>query len=513
MHIRLGGSLGLPRNPILLVAALAVLLLPGYLLTAGKLTDHDCFIMGEVAQRVLAGDRLYEGAWDNKPPLALFWAAAPLAIAPGSYTALQAAFFVLLAAEALLACVLLRDEPAWFRAAAGGLILLLPLQRPEYAWASSEDIHNFFVVPVVLGAYRALRRGRMHPAGWAAMGAALALACHVRQTAALFGLVPLAVALGLRSPPMTKLLRIAAMAVGGLAAWALLVAALSPIMSLPGYVQTVFLAPRQYRGHYWEAVTLLSAVRNDAAGMVIFAASALLVGAGPRPWSAAAIAPAPAGTASPAAGPTVPAGRWFFAAVVGAAGAAVFAPMRPFLHYWEQIAPALVLMVPAALAVLAPRPRRFATAVAGLFLSANAAFTVAYLGLVRTPLSDEHVLRERMDAVAGLIRRVSAPGDSLLAVGRQSAYLAFAAGLRPATTFFWDGFWDRLVPLSGRTVEAAGGELRAAPPAILALPADGEVPPATLAGNSLGPILREWLTDGRYEEVGSANGWRILRRR
>lgn len=394
MHIRLGGSLGLPRNPILLVAALAVLLLPGYLLTAAKLTDHDCFIMGAVAQRVLAGERLYEGTWDNKPPLALLWAAVPPAIAPGSYTAL-----------------------------------------------------------------------------------------------------------GLRSPPpTTKLLRIAAMAVGGLAAWAMLVAAPSPIMSLPGYVQTVFLAPRQYRGHYWEAVTLLSAVRNDAAGMVIFAASALLVGAGPRPWPAAATAPAPAGSASPAAGPAASGGRWFFAAVIGAAGAAVFAPMRPFLHYWEQIAPALVLMVPAALAVFAPRPRRFATAIAGLFLAANAAFTVAYLGLVRTPLSDEHVLRERMDDVAGLIRRVSAPGDSLPAVGRQSAYRAFAAGLRPATTFFWDGFWDRLVPLSGRTVEAAGGELRAAPPAILALPADGEAPPATLAGSSLGPIVREWLSDGRYEE-------------
>ena len=188
------------RKPTILITVLTLVLLPGYLLTARKLTDDDCFVMGEVAQRVLAGERLYEQAWDNKPPLALLWYAAPLAVAPGSYTALQAMLFGLVAVEALVTSALLREEPAWFRILAGGLILLVPLQRPAFAWASSEDVANFFLVPVVLGSYRALRRGGMGLVGWAAIGAALALAFHGRQTAAAFALVPLTVLAGIASP-------------------------------------------------------------------------------------------------------------------------------------------------------------------------------------------------------------------------------------------------------------------------------------------------------------------------
>ena len=92
------------RRPTALIAVLALVLLPGYLLTARKLLDHDCFIMGEVTQRVIKGEQLYGRAcWENKPPLALLWYAVPLEIAPGSYTALQLMLFGLVAVEALLA--------------------------------------------------------------------------------------------------------------------------------------------------------------------------------------------------------------------------------------------------------------------------------------------------------------------------------------------------------------------------------------------------------------------------
>ena len=35
------------------------------------------------------------------------------------------------------------------------MILLMPLQNTAFTWASSEHICNFFLVPVVLGSYRA----------------------------------------------------------------------------------------------------------------------------------------------------------------------------------------------------------------------------------------------------------------------------------------------------------------------------------------------------------------------
>ena len=120
-----------------------------------------------------------------------------------------------------------------------------------------------------------------------------------------------------------------------------------------------------------------------------------------------------------------------------------------------------------------------------------------------------------MDEVVAVIRQASRPGDSLLAVGTQSAYLAFASDLPPTTPFFWDGFWlGNLIPLSGTTVEAARSALYAAPPEILALQMDGRSDrlPGVVECSSLAPILREWLAEGQYDQIAGASGYRIFRR-
>ena len=72
-----------------------------------------------------------------------------------------------------------------------------------------------------------------------------------------------------------------ALALGGLLAWATLLGALAPFMSLSGYVQTVFLAPCHYRGPYWHAVELLELSCVDPPVIAFFAAAALLAWAGP----------------------------------------------------------------------------------------------------------------------------------------------------------------------------------------------------------------------------------------
>jgi hypothetical protein len=189
--------------------------------------------------------------------------------------------------------------------------------------------------------------------------------------------------------------------------------------------------------------------------------------------------------------------------------------MRPFVHYFEQFTPALVVMIPVAIATLNRPQRMTATVIAAGFFALKAASTIAYLGLIHSVLSEGHVPRRRMDDVVAVIRQASRPGDSLLAAGRQSAYLAFASGLPPTTPFFWDGFWDALIPLSGTTVEAARSALRAAPPEILALQMDerSDRLPEIVKGGSLAPILREWLAEGRYDEIAAANGYRVFRRR
>ena len=64
-----------------------------------------------------------------------------------------------------------------------------------------------------------------------------------------------------------------ALALGGLLAWATLLGALAPFMSLSGYVQTVFLAPRHYRGPYWHAVELLELSCVDPPVIAFFAAA------------------------------------------------------------------------------------------------------------------------------------------------------------------------------------------------------------------------------------------------
>ena len=287
----------------------------------------------------------------------------------------------------------------------------------------------------------------MSLSGWAAIGAALALAFHSRQTAVFFAIVPLAVVAGLVSSLRPKLAVLAALALGGLLAWAALLAALTPIMSLPGYVQTVFRAPPRYRGHYWLVIVLLSQVRTDAYALSLFTMTALLVWTGPH--------------------------RWFFVSLAAATLVAVFAPMRPYYHCWQQVTPALALMIPAAIAG-SVRPHRIAVVAvaASGYLALNALFTVAYLGLVRSCVSEYEVPRRQLDEVVMAVREAARPGDSLLAVGRQSPYVAFASGLPPATPFFWQGYWDSLIPLSGTTVEASGADLRGHPPDIMALQMD-----------------------------------------
>lgn len=457
---------------------------------AGGLADHDVFVMARVARDVLEGKALYADAWDNKAPLAILFYAVPVAIAPGSYVAIQLWLGVWLLVQAAILWLGMGRDSGAGRWVAIGLLLLLPLQRAEWCWASSEHAGNLFVVVVLVVAWRIAIRGVIRLPELAAAGAALALGFNVRQNQVLYAVVPaLALFVASRGRWRDAVKPLAALAAGAAVAWALviLVVLVASDGSIDGYVRTVFLAPAAY-GRSWDEVAfLLEPLRHDLTPFLVFAV-ALVALTGAQRWLAAALA------------------------VVTAA--VMLLPMRGYPHYWAQAFPATALLGALAVDALGlVRSRRTALqgAILAALLSAGGLYTVYDLAA-----SGE---RERLDAVAAQIRAAVGPegsGGTLFAAGHQSAYLYFATGAEVAHPIFWQAWmYGSLIDVLPMRIEEVLQAYAERPPSVLAIDGDTlqRVLHAPAPDEELdGRLLRTLLSSRRYVEVARTEGWLVLRR-
>ncbi len=475
------------HGPVLAAAAAAAYIALMVSAAAG-LADHDVFVMARVARDVLDGKALYTQAWDNKAPLAILFYALPAAIGPGSYVAIQLWLGVWLVGQALVLWFGLGRESGRSRWIAVALLLLLPLQRAEWCWASSEHAGNFFVVVLLVVAWRVVNR-RARAAELVVAGAALAVLFNVRQNQSLFGIFPVMALVVTCARWRDRLKPLAAFAGGFLLSWllVLLVVFVAGDGDVRGYVHTVFLAPAAYRGGWGEVSWLLMPLRQDFTVWLIFIVALVsLTGAH----------------------------RWRSAALGITTLAVMLLPMRGYPHYWVQAFPAVALLGAAAADALGIAGTRRASAqgaiVAGL-LSVSGVLTVSDLAW-----SGE---RARLDEVAEQIRLVLGRGEAggtLFAAGHQSAYLYFSTGAATVHPIYWQAWMSRslqgVLPVPIDEVVRSHQER---PPAVIAV--DEVTAQRILHAPAPDeevhiPLLRSLLAPGRYREVSRVGDWHILRR-
>ncbi|HTY16401.1 MAG TPA: hypothetical protein VMH82_01605 [Myxococcota bacterium] len=462
-----------PSALVLALAACAVLAL--YALTARAVLDQDPFVMAEVARMVLRGQRLYGEVWDNKAPLTILFYAIPEWLAPRSYLAIQLFAGLCAIVQAWTALAYTRGHAWWPRAAAASLVLLGPLSRFEYAWASSEDAANLFAVVALFASLRIYLDPVRSRLDALAAGAAVVLAFHARQSSLLFGAIPVA-ALALGPLDLGKRVRgLAALAAGGVLAWLAVLGVVWAIGSVPGYIDTVFLGPRKYSGTPSQWVALFGFARNDALMLVLPASLIALVG---RPRDLA------------------------LSAVIAATGvASIAAPMRAHLHYWEQILPVASAMVFLALREQGERAARIGAASLIAFLGLNAGWTA--VKCVLRPTTRDYY------AVAEDLRALARPEATLFVVGRDSGPVYFAASRPHANEFFWDYYLFGVPKLLPTPLPRVLEQYEQRPPDLLVVDEDvlGEIrsrPAGEL--NAAWELVRRLVASGRYDEAGRHPG-------
>jgi hypothetical protein len=457
--------------------------LAAYALSSLSILDDDPFVMGEVAQHVVAGKRLYATIWDNKPPLAILIYALPQVVASGSYLGIQLMAGVWALAQAWVWLVLAPAESRAVRLGGAVLLALLPLSDFRFAWLSSEDASNGFVLLTLLGAYRGFDSRRIAAADALLMGAGLVLAFHARQTSAVLGapcLLALAVA---EESPRRKLEGLALLAAGAVAAWAAVIALVFAVGDFRGYLYTVFVAPGRYAGHPRGLIELVSEFRNSWTTFVVVGAVGFLS--------------------------IVPRVR-LFAAVVGAAIlAATVAPMRAHLHYWEQVIPALVLLAHMAAREIAPsRKALWALAMLPGFVLGNVGWTLAKCVTDRSTA--------RAAAAAHAIDRQARPGDRLFVGGHYAGTIYFFTRTEPANMYFWEYYLYGVAAVLPTPIDIVLAQYREHPPELLVLSDDilGAAHGAPSPNdNAAVKLIRDWFAQRSYGrlDLAAAAPWNVYR--
>ena len=405
------------RLTVLMLAASAAVEVSVYYFSAFTIVDRDPLVMGEIARRVVDGEALYRDAWDIKPPLALLFYAPAQMVAPMSYLAQQLFGALWTALQAGLAFALLGRESMLVRSVTASLVLLLPLSRTDFVWASSEDAVNLFTLGLTLIAYRIARRGTWRAWELALAGGLAVVAFHCRQPGILFA-IPVGI-LVLLGPQRAgdRILGIATLAGGALAGVALTLAIVLPVTDLSSYVHAVFIGPQPFVGNQlngagWVVREQILLLRDHPyVPMTLFA---LMLAAGSRE-------------------------RLLLAGIGVVSVIVVLAPLREYGHYQEQLIPLLSLSALVAMRALegVSRPAAFAYGIALVaFYMLNAATTAQLLR------RDEGEIAE-LDSVVGIIETENAKASgSVLAIGRHSAYIYFRTRVTPAHKYHADVFLE-----------------------------------------------------------------------
>jgi hypothetical protein len=457
--------------------------LVAYALSSLSILDDDVFVMGEVAQHVVAGKRLYATIWDNKPPLTILVYALPQLFASGSYLGIQLMAGLWALAQAWLWFRFIPGESRWLRLGGAALLALLPLSDFRFAWFSSEDTSNLFVLVALIFAYRCFDSRRIEAWDMLAMGAGLVFAFNARQPSAVFGSVCVFAIASTRDSVRRKLEGFSLLALGGLIAWLLVVALVCAVGDFSGYLYAVFVAPSRYAGDLRGVIELVSEFRHDVTTFVIFGSVGFLL--------------------------SVPRDR-FFAPLVGAATlAAVAAPMRAHLHYWEQVIPSVVLLAyMVSRHLVSTRRALWVAMLLPAFVLVNVGWTLVKCVTDRSTA--------RAAAAARVIDSQAGPGDRLFVGGHYAGTIYFFTNIEPANMYFWEYYLYGVPKVLPKPIDVVLSEYREHPPELLVLGNDilGAARQPALAGdNAAVKLIRDWFAQRQYRKLDleSTEPWNVYR--
>ena len=375
------------------------------------------------------------------------------------------------------------------------MLVMLPLTDKEFTWASTEHWQNLFVLLTVLPLLRLVRNSDFRWQLCVLAGASLLLAIHCRQSATPLGIVPLVVIATQRIRRRDKLVMLALGIVGAVLAELVVLALSTQVGSISSYIDAMFLAPARYTqksqtslfetGYFFVAATRSSALilisiaclistwrRSDWALLVTLAVASLLM---------------------------------------------VLSPTKTYMHYLVQLFPFAAIAAQSAISQIGTSSqlaaRRQAMALSA-FLCLNAAFSVVSL-----PSGKASRVMNELASAAKAIRAEATTGDTLFAVGDDSAYLYFATNVDTVHPIFWDMFFGRLSTTIPYPIEQVMDRYTQTPPSLLVLRDDVHAL-ASLPGDiklNVSPnyhsvlLSQRLLQQNDYQLVDRRSGWMILR--
>ena len=494
-----------------------------YLLTAGKIADHDAFVMGETAQLLASGKALYIDAWDNKPPLTLLFYFPSQWLAPHSYLVQQLFTFLWTALQAMAVFWLLKGEKSWIRITIATLILWMPLTWTDFAWGSSEDVVNGFTIILTVIGYRIMRDGKIRPALWLIAGLALGAAFHARQPGIFFMGLPLAALFISPQPWNEKFQSLAMSAIGCMIAFAAIIGIMLLISDWSSYVDIMFNKPAQYGGIKPNMATA-AAVEGIAAPAVntpnvVMRFLQLLIDKSHVIRSVLIEHFSLLGMnlllVVPLLAIFICQGRWriFALLAVGIGMASVLLPMKLFSHYHQQLIPVFAI---AALLILRRIDSLSLPVARGLAIGLLSVILLKVVLTAETLRNDNGEMAE-MNRIVEMIEEKSSAQDRLFAVGRNSAYIYYRSSLEFVHKIHWDKFFGWLSIYLPVNVETVMDEIIEKPPDWIIIDQESHDRIRFLSKNipendaRIARLLQQLNSEYIYQEVYRSGRWIAVR--
>jgi hypothetical protein len=232
--------------PILGLLVYLVAVIPiVYQYQAKRPLNPDPFLYAQVAKEMLQGKRLYSETWQDKPPLAFVPYMIPQALGLREYPNFGLLLGVVLSIEAGIFFVYFRKYPAGAFACVF-FLTLFPLSGWDLGWPSTEHFANPFLALMLLLGLTILRRRSFDLWHAAVLGALMVVTLHIRQNAAIAGILPLTAMLYSRESPGRKIGGLAILCAVAAICWGMILLWITRVGDLHGYFYTVFEYPRLY---------------------------------------------------------------------------------------------------------------------------------------------------------------------------------------------------------------------------------------------------------------------------
>ena len=464
----------------------------------------DMYAYAETAQCLLQGKSLYSGVWQDKPLLALLFYVPVEALFPRSAMAIQAWLFFWIVLQGVMVRIVVGAAKVSSQIVAYALMLVLPLQRSDYSWASTEHVSNLWVVVLLFSAYRLVRdqQGTL----WVACLAGFAAICafNTRQNTILYAAVPVLAMLVGHGTRARKAIYVSFFLAGSAIAAALIFALVICVADLIQYYDTLFQYPRRYAAA--TAITAEATIKilvkltrfvltNSLLficclyGAVLFATSS-----SHQVRSATRV-------------------RLVVLTAVLIGGCVCVAPLKPYDHYWVNLFPPIALLAFSACELSDERCHSLLQPVGRGVLAALLTVSV-WQTLER--YRAEPALVKPIHEVAEETNRATRPGDTLYVLSDwiESSCLCHATLALPAHRFFWcmqlDPYWSTILaePIASVIDDYVGHS----PTLLLVKDEMLDVAPQQDVDNKIN-VVRQNLRENKYDRIFSLHGFSLYRLR